>query len=43
LPQQFDDDAAAEYGGDHGGEVAESRPIDQLSGRASFGADADHQ
>jgi len=32
LPQQFDDDAAAEYGCNHSGEIAEPRPVDQLPG-----------
>ena len=37
------DDAAAEHRGDHGGEIAEPGPVDQLPGRSGFGADADHQ
>ena len=43
LPQQFDDDAAAEHDRDHGGEVAEARPVGQLSVGSGFGAHADHQ
>jgi hypothetical protein len=43
LPQQFDDDAAAEHDGDDGGELAKARPVDQVAFRAGLGAHADHQ
>ena len=43
VPQQFHDNAAAEHDGDHGGEIAEPGPVDQLPGRPCLGANADHQ
>src|ERR1700736_5062467 len=43
LPQQFDDDAAAEHGRDHRSEIVESCPVDQLPARSRLGADTDHQ
>ena len=43
LPQQFDHDAADEYGRDHRGEIAEPRPVDQLPFGPGLGAHADHQ
>ncbi|MEY9652884.1 hypothetical protein ABIF07_009162 [Bradyrhizobium elkanii] len=43
MPQQLDDDAAAEHRADEGCEVAEPRPVDQAALRPGLGPNADHQ